>query len=354
MGSDGMPARSGNRVVLGFLAGRMPITALVAILVTALLPLGVQAQDGAWDASIDSARRALESREYDQAKRLLRQARNRSRNFPSDDPRRIVPLMELAKLHLDQGDYTLPEQLYREADPIARQAWGVESPEYAALMNQVGRYYHLRIRHAEAERFYRLGFGIRTRLLGREHPDVAASLNNLAVLYENRVLYPKAETYYRTALEIREKSLGREHPDTIVTLEHFARLLHKLSRPDDAAPLEERARAFRIAREDSIRETVDLGPLASGDSIQPAYLLERSEPKYSDEARIAKHEGSVLLQVDVDTEGRARNIRVLRHLGLGLDEQAVEAVRQWQFRPARMRGERVPTRVRLEIAFRLM
>lgn len=262
--------------------------------------------------------------------------------------------MELAKLHLHQGDYTLPEGLYREADPIARQAWGPESAEYASLLNEIGRYYHLRVRHADAEQFYRLAFGIRTRVLGREHPEVASTVTNLAVLYENQVLYRKAEGYYRTALAIREKSLGPDHPDTVVTLEHFARLLHKLSRPDDAAPLEERARAFRNSQAAAATETVDLGPLASGDSVQPAALLERSEPEYTDEARIANHEGSVLLQVDVDTDGYARNIRVLRHLGLGLDEMAIEAVRQWRFRPARRRGEKVPARVRLEIAFGLM
>ena len=219
---------------------------MVAVLL-ACWPSPARSQDRAWDESIESARRAVASRQFDQAVRILRQARSRSRGFEPDDPRRVVPLMELAKLHLGRGDYARPEQLYLEADPIARQAWGTESAEYAALMNDIGRYYHLRVRHDEAERFYRLGFGIRVRLLGREHPEVAASVNNLAVLYENQVQYPKAESYYRTALEIREKSLGPEHPDTILTLEHFARLLHQLSRADEAAEFEQRAREFRTA-----------------------------------------------------------------------------------------------------------
>ena len=261
--------------------------------------------------------------------------------------------MELAQLHLRRGDYALPEQLYREADPIARQAWGAESAEYAGLLNEIGRYYHLRVKHTEAERFYRLAFSIRTRLLGREHPDVAAVVNNLAVLYENQVLYAKAESYYRTALEIRERALGPSALNTVETLEHLSRLLHKLSRPGDAAPLEERAREFR--RESaSDSETVDLGPLASGGDTQPALLIERSEPDYTEEARIAGHEGSVLLQADIDEDGRATNLVVVRPLGLGLDEQAVKAVREWKFRPARKGGRRISSRVRLEIAFRFM
>ena len=261
--------------------------------------------------------------------------------------------MELAKLYLGLGDYAVPEQLYREADPIARQAWGAESAEYASLLNDVGRYYHLRVKNDEAERFYKSAFGIRVRLLGREHPEVASSLNNLAILYENQVLYAKAESYYRAALEIREKSLGTEHRETILTLEHLVRLLHKLSRGDEAVAFEERTRAYRRA-EMATEESVDLGTVAPGDISQPAVLLERTEPVYTDEARIANHEGSVLLRADIDSDGYARNIEVLRHLGLGLDRNAVDAVRLWRFRSARQQGRRVACRVRLEIAFRLM
>ena len=325
-------------------------------LVAALLALSVtdgRAQDRVWEESIDSARRALATKQFEQAERILRQARSWSRGFEPNDPRRVVPLMELAKLHLDRGDYALPEELYREADPIAREAWGAESPEYASLLNDIGRYYHLRVRFDEAERFYKLAFGIRVRLLGREHPDVAASVNNLAILYENQVLYRKAETYYRTAVAIREEQLGPEHPDTILALEHFARLLHKLSRPDEAADFEQRALAYRTANSGS-PEDLGFAPVAASEIDQPAMLLERTEPDYTDEARIANHEGSVLLQVVVDTDGNARNIVVARHLGLGLDEQAVAAVKQWRFRPARRNGQRVASAVRLEIAFGLM
>ncbi len=332
--------------------GGKQLAALLWILLALGPPVG-RSQDPAWDESIASARRAAASKQFDQAERILRQARSLSRTFATDDPRRVVPLMELARLHLGRGDYAQPEQLYREADPIARQAWGAESPEYASLLNDIGRYYHLRVRHADAERFYKLAFGIRTRLLGRQHPDVAASLCNLAVLYENQVLYPKAETYYRTALDIRERSVGPNHPDTVVTLEHYARLLHKLSRSDEAAPLDQRARTFRRARSEQA-ETSDIGPVNAGGSVRSAVLLERTEPEYTGEARIANHEGSVLLQADVNAEGRAANILVLRHLGLGLDEKAIEAVGQWRFRPARSHGRSVASRVRLEIEFRLM
>lgn len=332
--------------------GRNFLTVVVAASVALCAGSG-RAQDGSWDESIRSAREALATKEFDQAARLLRRAREEARSFSQNDPRRVVPLMELAKLHLSRGDYAVPEQLYREADEIGRLAWGSESLEYASLLNDIGRYYHLRVRYTEAENFYKLAFATRTRLLGRDHADVAAVVNNLAVLYENQVLYAKAESYYRTALEIREKGLGEDHPDTIMTLDHLARLLHKLSRPTDAAEFEERALELRRERS-TPANPADLGTLAAGPGVQPAVLIERTEPDYTDEARIANHEGSVLLQVDVDGDGVPANILVLRYLGLGLDDKAVEAVRQWRFRPARSGGRKVPSRLRLEIAFRLI
>ena len=57
------------------------------------------------------------------------------------------------------------------------------------------------------------------------------------------------------------------------------------------------------------------------------------EPEYSEEARKAKYQGTVLLYIEVDTDGRATNIRVVRSLGLGLDEKAIEAVKKWKFKP---------------------
>jgi TonB family protein len=323
---------------------------LVAAFLTLATPLG-HAQQGSWESTISSGRRALEGRDFEQAESQLQQALAQARGFSENDPRRVQSLMELAKLHRARGDYARPETLYREADPIAQQAWGTESAEYASMLNEIGRYYHVRRKYDLAERFYKQGFGIRTRVLGKEHADVAASINNLAVLYENQAQYPKSEMYYQTALGIREKTLGPDHADTILSLEHFSRMLHKLSRPDEAEAFTQRARAHREALF-AQRENVDLGEFPTG--VATAELLERTEPGYTDEARIARQEGMVLLDVEIDAEGRARNFRVARQLGLGLDEMAIEAVKQWKFRPARSRGRRVPSRARLEITFRLM
>jgi protein TonB len=69
------------------------------------------------------------------------------------------------------------------------------------------------------------------------------------------------------------------------------------------------------------------------------------DPEYSDAARRAKYQGSVLLWLVVAPNGRPRNIRVQRSLGMGLDEKAIEAVSQWRFQPATLNGQPVAAQI---------
>jgi len=77
------------------------------------------------------------------------------------------------------------------------------------------------------------------------------------------------------------------------------------------------------------------------------------DPEYSEEARQAKYQGTVILWVVVGPDGRVQQARVQRHIGLGLDEKALEAVRQWKFDPALKNGRAVPVAVSVEMSFRL-
>lgn len=78
-------------------------------------------------------------------------------------------------------------------------------------------------------------------------------------------------------------------------------------------------------------------------------------PTFTDEARKAKHQGIVVLLVVVSPEGKAERIRILTGLGLGLDERAIEAVKNWVFRPALgWDGKPIAAEVPIEVAFRLL
>jgi protein TonB len=91
---------------------------------------------------------------------------------------------------------------------------------------------------------------------------------------------------------------------------------------------------------------------------QPGVVLPKCaycpDPQYTDEAREAKLQGTVTLQVLVGADGRAAQIRIVRGIGLGLDDRAVQSVRGWKFIPARDAARRaVPAWVTVEAVFRL-
>jgi TonB family protein len=92
---------------------------------------------------------------------------------------------------------------------------------------------------------------------------------------------------------------------------------------------------------------------AGGDVSMPQ-LLSKVEPEYSEEARKAKYSGTVLLSIIVDEHGLPRDIRVIRPVGLGLDEKAIEAVSRWRFRPGVKGGRAVSVQANIEVSFRLL
>jgi protein TonB len=83
-------------------------------------------------------------------------------------------------------------------------------------------------------------------------------------------------------------------------------------------------------------------------------VIYQEEPEYSDEARKAHFEGTVILAFDVDISGRAVNIRVVRGVGLGLDEKAIAAVTRWKFRPAVAGDKTVIAPAEVQVTFRLL
>jgi TonB family protein len=91
-----------------------------------------------------------------------------------------------------------------------------------------------------------------------------------------------------------------------------------------------------------------------GGDVSAPILINKVEPEYSEEARKAKYSGTVLLSIVVDANGLPRDIHVIRPLGLGLDEKAIEAVMKWRFRPGMKGGRPVATQAQVEVNFRLL
>jgi periplasmic protein TonB len=94
------------------------------------------------------------------------------------------------------------------------------------------------------------------------------------------------------------------------------------------------------------------GPYAN--VVSPVVCLYCPEPPYTEEARKNKLQGQMLLQVFVGEDGKAKQVRVLRSLGMGLDESAEHAVYGWRFAPARDAAKRsVASWVTIETRFQL-
>lgn len=96
------------------------------------------------------------------------------------------------------------------------------------------------------------------------------------------------------------------------------------------------------------------GGMRIGNGVSAPKPIYTPEPEYSEEARKAKFQGTVLLSIVVDETGKATKIQVSRALGLGLDEKAIEAVKKWRFEPGKYNGKPVAVQATVEVSFRLL
>jgi TonB family protein len=91
-----------------------------------------------------------------------------------------------------------------------------------------------------------------------------------------------------------------------------------------------------------------------GGGVSAPVAIFTPEAEFSDEARRAKYQGVCLISLIVDAQGNPQDPRVIRALGMGLDEKALEAVRKYKFKPAMKDGRTpVPVRITIEVNFRL-
>jgi TonB family protein len=95
------------------------------------------------------------------------------------------------------------------------------------------------------------------------------------------------------------------------------------------------------------------GMMHPGGGVSAPVLLYSVDPEFSDEARRAKYQGTCVVSMIVDAQGNPQNIQVVRALGMGLDEKAVAAAKQYKYKPAYFHGHPVPVEINLEVIFRI-
>jgi periplasmic protein TonB len=90
-----------------------------------------------------------------------------------------------------------------------------------------------------------------------------------------------------------------------------------------------------------------------GGGVSAPVVTFQVDPEFSEEARKAKFMGVVTVNLIVDQQGRPQNVHTIRGVGMGLDEKAVEAVRQYKFRPAMEGGKPVAVELNIEVNFQI-
>jgi len=90
-----------------------------------------------------------------------------------------------------------------------------------------------------------------------------------------------------------------------------------------------------------------------GGGVSAPRAIYDPDPEYSEQARKAKFQGTVLLSAVIGADGKPRDLRLLRSLGMGLDQKALDAVGKWRFAPAMRNSQPVAVLVSIEVVFRL-
>ncbi len=178
------------------------------------------------------------------------------------------------------------------------------------------------------------------------NPDYALAHENVGIALSQKGDLDGAIAEYREAVRL-EAEHARFHYGLACALflkDDRARTLDQLRQ---AYELQPDNHLYRIAYEKLLTPVYEVDGM-----VTPPTAIFEPEPAYSKKARKAKLMGTVVLWIVVDSQGNVSDVRVVKPLGLGLDEKAVETVRTWKFKPAMRNGGPVPVRLSVEVSFR--
>ena len=357
--------------------GRAALAGLAAAGLILIVPLAAMRPQAASDppasgAAIETAatyaqldalgERLLGTRDYALAARAYRRSLDlREKAFGADHAEYAAGLLNLARVLRRQGS---PEAapLFAQALPILERT-GAAPAQMAETLHQAAM-------QAASRKDYTAAAALLDRALealqaaGREaSPEAAGVLLAQGLVEEKMGRREDAEANYRRAQAVAaegsaELALALELAGTEPETRRMTRTPDE-GQPVDAPILRRRAAEIRKARVIEIsRRSGVYGSSASavriGGGVMAPRLVHKVEPAYSEEARLALYEGTVVLQLVVGVDGRAHDLALDRSIGFGLDEQAALAIGQWQFDPAMRDGRPVDVFATVEVNFRLM
>lgn len=328
------------------LAAVVPFAAIQAQDRTVTMPADVDATIRAATAQknhemLESAAKAAEVlQQYDLARRLLDSALDiRASESSPQSVNYGVGLIRLGDLERSRGNGT-------EADAFFTKAVSVlgNRPEAAPALIKLG------ISTWESTKNPSQGLSYFQRAQAADPAHAGTAITWMALTQSEP---GDAEALFKRALSAED--IGSA--EAALTMELYAAFLNRQNRPDEAKTLQDDAKAIRVAlgaKSLEVRRGSGLTALRVGAGVTAPRLLFKVEPAYSEEARLARYQGTVVVAVDIGTDGLAQNMRAIRGLGLGLDEEAFKAIAQWKFQPGTKDSEPVPVTATIEVNFRLL
>jgi TonB family protein len=176
-----------------------------------------------------------------------------------------------------------------------------------------------------------------------EEHRTALQINPSSSLAHYRIaeIYFQQKNYQAAANEFRAALNGDLQPDWVEALSHVSLgAIFNLTGQFDRAENE-----YRLA------ETVKRSPAKA--AVTATLAFQKTEPEYSEEARLAGLEGTVRVTGTISEQGVPLDLRVTKSLGLGLDEQALAVVQKWQYTPANFDGRPGAAPITIPVEFRL-
>jgi TonB family protein len=329
-------------------AGRASVLAAALMAVAIVAPLAaVRAQDSQAQAGSqkdyerleNAAQAAAQLRQYDTARKLLESAvAIRAAVFGEQSVPYGVGLMNLAALEQKQNHTRPAEEFYAKATQVLG-----NQPEAARALTHLGLAAMVKKDFPQAMDDFQHARRV-------DPTQVGAAIMWMAVVEQRQQHMEDAERLYESALSVQDP----QSIEAAVTMELYGRFLREQGRTDQAGEMDARAAAIQRANAPPARSDTASVAYKVGAGVSPPSVLQKVEPEFSEEGRAAGLQGTVVVQVVIGPDGVARAARILRGLGLGLDEQAIEAISQWQFKPGVKDGQPVPVAATIEVNWRLL
>lgn len=278
--------------------------------------------------------------------------------------------------------YDVAQTLLESAVAIRAEVSGEQSTEYGVGLIKLGDLEQKRNQKAEAQAFYQKAVGVlgnrpeaapaymhlgTLALIQKDFEGAVADFQQaqvadpakagiammwMALARERQGNVTEAESLFRGALALQNE--GSAEAATTMTL--YGQMLQQINRTDEATTMSDRAAEARKAARSQVAKPLSAsgGVYRVGGGVSAPSLLYKVEPEYSEEARAAKYQGTVVLYVEIGPDGYAHNPAVQQSLGLGLDQKALDAVNQWKFKPGMKDGAPVTVQASIEVNFRLL